>query len=96
MLSVYLFILKALIYSFPSSASSSLRNIILSRLLYSFRWADQCPQGHDVNRLIPAFTYVGQNMADSWSSVNSPERDLAGKVNGWYEEVNTEQTQRSA
>jgi hypothetical protein len=51
------------------------------------RWADQCPNAHDKNRLIPAFTYVGQNMADSWSSVNSPERDLAGKVNGWYEEV---------
>jgi len=53
-----------------------------------FRWTDQCPNGHDKNRLIPGFAYVGQNMADSWSSVNSPERDLAGKVTGWYDEVN--------
>jgi len=26
-------------------------------------------------------------MADSWSSVNSPEKDLAGKVTSWYDEV---------
>ena len=59
----------------------------LEVLVFCCRWADQCPNAHDKNRLIPAFSYVGQNMADSWSSVNSPERDLAGKVNGWYEEV---------
>ena len=42
-----------------------------------------------VCRLVPGFSYVGQNMADSWSSVNTPERDLATKVTGWYDEVNT-------
>ena len=52
-----------------------------------FRWADQCPEDHDKNRLIPGFAYVGQNKADSWSSINSPERDLAGKVLAWYDEV---------
>jgi hypothetical protein len=28
-----------------------------------------------------------QNMADSWSSVNTPERSLANKVTAWYDEV---------
>lgn len=51
-------------------------------------WADQCPNGlHDKNRLSPGFQSVGQNMADSWSSVNSPEKSLADKVTGWYNEV---------
>jgi hypothetical protein len=51
------------------------------------RWADQCPNEHDKNRLVPDVAYVGQNMADSWSSVNSPEKDLAGKMQMWYNEV---------
>jgi hypothetical protein len=55
--------------------------------MFSIRWTDQCPSDHDKNRLIPGFSYVGQNMADSWSSVNTPERDLARKVTGWYDEV---------
>jgi hypothetical protein len=56
-------------------------------LKFFCRWTDQCPNEHDKNRLVPGFPYVGQNMADSWSSVNSPEKDLAGKVTGWYDEV---------
>jgi hypothetical protein len=57
--------------------------------MFSIRWTDQCPSDHDKNRLIPGFSYVGQNMADSWSSVNTPERDLARKVTGWYDEVSS-------
>ena len=51
------------------------------------RWADQCPNEHDKNRLIPGFAYVGQNKADSWSSANLLDKDLAGKVTAWYDEV---------
>jgi hypothetical protein len=53
-----------------------------------FRWADQCPEDHDENRLIPGFDYVGQNIADSWSSVNNPDKNLVRKVTAWYDEVN--------
>jgi len=51
------------------------------------RWADQCPNEHDKNRLIPGFAFVGQNMADSWNSANKLDKDLAGKVTAWYDEV---------
>ena len=55
------------------------------------RWADQCPEHqphpHDENRLIPGFSDVGQNIGTTWSRVNSPVRDLATKIEAWYEEV---------
>ena len=55
------------------------------------RWADQCPERqphpHDENRLIPGFSDVGQNIGTTWSRDNSPVRDLARKIEVWYEEV---------
>jgi hypothetical protein len=53
----------------------------------NFRWADQCTKGHDKNRLSPGFDYVGQNIASSWSSANSPDKDVESKVQMWYDEV---------
>ena len=52
------------------------------------RWADQCPSHHDVNRKSPDFpSEPGQNLADSWSSVNSFDYNLADRIQSWYEEV---------
>ena len=64
-----------------------LLKIFCIKTFKNFRWADQCPEDHDKNRLIPGFAYVGQNKADSWSSVNSLERDLPAKITAWYDEV---------
>jgi len=44
-------------------------------------------QGHDKNRNVPSFSYVGQNIADSWGSINTPDKALADKVTAWYDEV---------
>lgn len=51
------------------------------------RWAEQCPQGHDQERAIPGYTWVGQNIADSWSSVASVDKSLSNKISQWYNEV---------
>jgi hypothetical protein len=52
-----------------------------------FRWADQCPVDHDVNRLSPGFDYVGQNMASFWSSAVLPNKVVENMVQMWYDEV---------
>jgi hypothetical protein len=31
--------------------------------------------------------YVGQNMADSWSSANNPDKNVKSSVQRWYDEV---------
>ena len=51
-------------------------------------WADQCPDGHDSNRQTIKYSgYIGQNMADSWSSRNNMYWGLGKKVQNWYDEV---------
>ena len=54
---------------------------------FSFRWADQCPGNHDSNHVIAGFSYVGQNMADSWNFRYLSNRGYAQKIKDWYDEV---------
>ena len=56
----------------------------------SFRWADQCPEYHDKNRVIAGFDkypYVGQNIADTWNYIYLSDRGYEQKVTAWYDEV---------
>jgi len=60
-------------------------------------WADQCPDGswvvsdappHDPNRNTIVYDgHIGQNMADSWNSVDNMDWGLSTKVQSWYDEV---------
>jgi hypothetical protein len=65
------------------------KGLMLKKFQNNFRWVDQCPNGHDKNRLVPGYPYVGQNMADSWSSANSADKAVETKVQAWYDEVKT-------
>jgi len=60
-----------------------------------FRWADQCPNDHDKNRLVPGYPYVGQNMADKWNSENSINKEVEEKVQSWYNEVKPKKKKKS-
>ena len=52
------------------------------------RWADQCQSGHDTNRMILDETYVGQNVAWSWSSGPKSVLDsILDATQSWYDEV---------
>ena len=51
------------------------------------RWTDQCVSGHDHNRRVPSEKFVGQNYAETSSSVNSGVTDYTKFVQMWYDEV---------
>lgn len=51
------------------------------------RWANQCPQNHDENRMSPDFDHdPGQNMANIWTS-HQEEVDLQQRIEDWYSEI---------
>lgn len=51
------------------------------------RWADQCPEYHDENRMSPDFAdEPGQNMADIWTSYEA-DVDLEQRIGDWYAEI---------
>lgn len=75
----------------PQPSAADMNQLVWDSVLAASaqRWADQCPQGHDKNRNVPSFSYVGQNIADSWGSINTPDKALADKVTAWYDEVSS-------
>ena len=58
-----------------------------SNKAFTNRWADQCPEGHDTVRNNEEFSWVGQNMADSWQGASKADKGLKDKIQGWYDEV---------
>ena len=51
------------------------------------RWADQCNGDYDKNRLVPAFPNVGQNVGTATNKLNTDDKELATKIQEWYNEV---------